>query len=642
MVSQKKLDIIFLQETHSDSNNEVDWGLWWRGYYTLSHGTNMSAGVATLIRPGLDIKVTSTSEIMAGRAVAVKAEIHGFIFCFINVYAPNQGPGRLDLFQKLSVFIKQCSQDEVLVMAGDWNCTTDFTLDRTGQEPHLQSAAALAQLGAEAGVVDVWRIKHPSVRQYTWVKVVDGRHWTRASVLYLPVQEGGQGLVDINSRVTAFRLQTVQRLLYSLGLPWTDTACLLLRKAGRLGYDKQLFLVQPLCVDIETGLAFFYLSVLQAWQTVTAKRRTGTTPGMWVFEEPLFGNTIITSQVLSSASLRVRLIEAGLVKLGHLLKTSVPQLADRLCIRSTRVLLRLVEEVCASLPAGLRAFAENRTLSDQWDDEFVGQWQSEEDDLLRLKNPESTDLETLGKKDLYLLSVKVLNLRSLAGVKVSRWTEFFGVGSSPRGCWRSLYKPPVNKRTGDLQWRIVHGAIATNRYLVHIDPNTGDGCPFCSQSKTVFHLFVQCPRLEALFRHLQGWFQGLGVHILQVMYSCEWDDEDDATDGYEQHGYDGEDYIALDLKTWEADSTKLIWNQDRAGIEHLKNYYTKKCVYWLKTYLAYGKSTLQRTVRHVSIRRRRHKIWKSVSAQIGIAVIHPAAGVLKYSDKVSRITLIQD
>ena len=112
---------------------------------------------------------------MAGRAVAVKAETQGFIFCFINVYAPNQGPDRLDLFQKLSAFIKQCSQDEVLVMAGDWNCTTDFTLDRTGQEPHLQSAAALAQLGAEEGVVDVWRVKHPSNRQYTWVKMVDGR-----------------------------------------------------------------------------------------------------------------------------------------------------------------------------------------------------------------------------------------------------------------------------------------------------------------------------------------------------------------------------------------------------------------------------------------------------------------------------------
>ncbi len=38
-----------------------------------------------------------------------------------------------------------------------------------------------------------------------------GQHWLKASVLYLPRQEGGQGLVDINSRIKAFRLQTAKR-----------------------------------------------------------------------------------------------------------------------------------------------------------------------------------------------------------------------------------------------------------------------------------------------------------------------------------------------------------------------------------------------------------------------------------------------
>ena len=52
-------------------------------------------------------------------------------------------------------------------------------------------------------------------------------------------------------------------------------------------------------------------------------------------------------------------------------------------------------------------------------------------------------------------------------------------------------------------------------------------------------------------------------------------------------------------------------------------------------------SSFREVVHHVSIRRRSHKIWKSVSAQIGITVIHPA-GVLKYLDKVSRISLIHD
>ena len=88
------------------------------------------------------------------------------------------------------------------------------------------------------------------------------------------------------------------------------------------------------------------------------------------------------------------------------------------------------------------------------------------------------------------------------------------------------------------------------------------------------------------------------------MYGCEWDDEDDTTDGFEQHAYDGEDFIAFDLKTltWvapvrQAVPTKRKWDQDRAGLQYIKNYQTKECDYWLKKYLVYGKSTLQRTGR---------------------------------------------
>ncbi|KAG9348393.1 hypothetical protein JZ751_002128 [Albula glossodonta] len=35
---------------------------------------------------------------------------------------------------------------------------------------------------------------------------------------------------------------------------------------------------------------------------------------------------------------------------------------------------------------------------------------------------------------------------------------------------QSLYKPPIQKRTADLQWRVIDGAVATNRHLVHLDP----------------------------------------------------------------------------------------------------------------------------------------------------------------------------
>ncbi|KAK3520082.1 hypothetical protein QTP70_013029 [Hemibagrus guttatus] len=41
----------------------------------------------------------------------------------------------------------------------------------------------------------------------------DGLHWIPQSILHLPKEEGGQGLVQLASRTAAFRLQFLQRLL---------------------------------------------------------------------------------------------------------------------------------------------------------------------------------------------------------------------------------------------------------------------------------------------------------------------------------------------------------------------------------------------------------------------------------------------
>ncbi|KAL3984271.1 MHC class I antigen [Sarotherodon galilaeus] len=94
-----------------------------------------------------------------------------------------------------------------------------------------------------------------------------------------------------------------------------------------------------------------------------------------------------------------------------------------------------------------------------------------------------------------------------------------------------------------------------------------------------------------------------GVHIVQQMYGCEWDDETNEVDGYEQFGYDGEDFIIFDLQTetWVAPKrqavvTKHKWDSNKAFITSVKNYYTQICPEWVKKYLNYGRSSLMRTV----------------------------------------------
>uniref|UniRef100_A0A3B4B964 Ig-like domain-containing protein n=1 Tax=Periophthalmus magnuspinnatus TaxID=409849 RepID=A0A3B4B964_9GOBI len=92
-----------------------------------------------------------------------------------------------------------------------------------------------------------------------------------------------------------------------------------------------------------------------------------------------------------------------------------------------------------------------------------------------------------------------------------------------------------------------------------------------------------------------------GVHFVQFMTGCDWDDETGDITGYYQHAFDGEDFISLDFDTEtfvapkdEAFITKLKW--ERMGeAARQKNYITGDCVKYLKKHVRNGGSALKRT-----------------------------------------------
>lgn len=147
-----------------------------------------------------------------------------------------------------------------------------------------------------------------------------------------------------------------------------------------------------------------------------------------------------------------------------------------------------------------------------------GTWQEKEGCLLSFKTHQPRYFCNADKMDIYTMCVKSWHLKALETVSESKWQECFGPGASPKGSWRSLYKPPIKKRSGDLQWRIVHGIIATNRHIAHLDPQGGEGCPFCGEQETVFHLFLKCKRLQPVFCILEEWSHKLGEIFTPVFF----------------------------------------------------------------------------------------------------------------------------
>lgn len=122
-----------------------------------------------------------------------------------------------------------------------------------------------------------------------------------------------------------------------------------------------------------------------------------------------------------------------------------------------------------------------------------------------LKGCRELCLNTANKKALYQNCVKVTNKKGLCGRTPTAWTtKLKGDGLGPQ--WKILYKPPLRKRTADLQWRILHGAIASNAFISVINPAVSNQCPFCLLCETAFHVFSECKRLAVLFTLLTNVF----------------------------------------------------------------------------------------------------------------------------------------
>lgn len=177
----------------------------------------------------------------------------------------------------------------------------------------------------------------------------DKLHWVPRAVLYLPKEEGGQGIVDLKSRKATFRLQFVQKFLYKSDVLWNGLTSCLLSKVGGWGFGKNLFWTD--CNKLDFGfISPFYESVRKAWCVVQIKRSLSCKSLKWFLEEPLINGARLDICDDTTPWLRQVLTNAKVVKMKSLIEVAGRTLdnniafAQKMDIRSTRTIYLLLRK----------------------------------------------------------------------------------------------------------------------------------------------------------------------------------------------------------------------------------------------------------------------------------------------------------
>ena len=167
-VKQQNLDIISLQETHFTKEDEKITENMWGGTIYNSYGSTQSAGVAILINSKCKIESKRIWGDEEGRCIVIELTVKERSILLVNVYGPNRDDP--DFFINTINAISKTQISEVMVM-GDFNVVLDPELDRKDKKNYTpKSQKSILEFMEEAELVDLWRIRNPDSKIYSWCR----------------------------------------------------------------------------------------------------------------------------------------------------------------------------------------------------------------------------------------------------------------------------------------------------------------------------------------------------------------------------------------------------------------------------------------------------------------------------------------
>lgn len=187
LLKRKNIDIALLQETHllkADAGRLAN-----RFFHTVafSSADTKTKGVAIVARRSLQMRIIISWADDMGRLVIAKIEFNSRKIALISAYAPNDFDSKF--YNSITSKMLELTEYSFIVGA-DFNAVWDPVLDKssaTSSGGQVMATSALKSWASNLGLVDMWRLINPSIKDYTFFS---GRHksFSRIDFLFASLQ----------------------------------------------------------------------------------------------------------------------------------------------------------------------------------------------------------------------------------------------------------------------------------------------------------------------------------------------------------------------------------------------------------------------------------------------------------------------
>ena len=151
---------LFLQETHSTVRDEIEWKNDFKGEMFGNYLGNK------------DIKIKNKLCDKEGRILILSISIDNQDLVLVNFYNSNLESEQLNKIQELNTMLTDLnvSQNDRIILGGDFNLFFSSKIESAGGNPVFKkkSVSKLIELLKSYDLVDIWRIRNPKTKRYTF------------------------------------------------------------------------------------------------------------------------------------------------------------------------------------------------------------------------------------------------------------------------------------------------------------------------------------------------------------------------------------------------------------------------------------------------------------------------------------------